>query len=172
MRNDKFSTSSVRETQKIGEDIAKKLRGGEIVFLSGILGAGKTELIRGIARGLGIKTKVSSPTFNIFRIYNFIFPRRNIACHVPIKGRLYHFDCYRLRKYSDLVDLGWKEILAEENSIVVLEWPECIVDADITKLRNKKIISVEIEISKNDTRIFDIEYKTLLPRLKGMGRVE
>lgn len=139
MINDKFTSSSPEETQKIGLDIAKKLKGGDIVFLSGILGAGKTELIRGIAKGLGIKNKITSPTFNILRVYP-----------IPIGGELYHFDCYRLKKYADLVELGWEEIINDKNVIVILEWPECILDKDIRRIRgiNRFWSKIKVEGTK------------------------
>jgi len=145
MKNGKFITSSVEETRKIGQNVASKLQGGDVIFLSGILGAGKTELIRGIAKGLGVKSKIVSPTFNIFRVYEF-----------GKSGKLYHFDCYRLKKYTDLVELGWEEILADPNAIIVLEWPECILGKDLTKLSGNKVILVKIKI-KNSRRIIELE---------------
>jgi len=135
-------SQSVEETQRIGQKIGGKLKGGEIIFLSGILGAGKTELIRGIAKGLGIKSKITSPTFNIMRVYD-----------IPRGGKLHHFDCYRLQKYQDLVELGWEEILDDPGAITVLEWPECITDKDITKLPDKKITKAEIKIDNNQRAI-------------------
>ena len=149
-------SNSVADTQKIGQDIGKKLKGGEIIFLSGILGAGKTELIRGVAKGLGVQTRITSPTFNIFRVYNFVFPRRNIARYVPTKGKLYHFDCYRLKKRSDLAELGWEEIITDKNSIVVLEWPECIRDKDLAGSLNKKTTSINIGMGVDNERIIKI----------------
>lgn len=134
-------SESAEETQKIGQDIGKKLKGGAIIFLSGILGAGKTEFIRGIAKGLGVKSKISSPTFNIMRAYD-----------CPRGCSLYHFDCYRLKKYSDLLNIGWEEIIADQNSVIVLEWPECIADKNLTKAVKKKLISINIEIGKNNKR--------------------
>ena len=153
-------SDSVKETRGIGYKIGKELRSGEVIFLSGILGAGKTELIRGIAKGLGVKSKIPSPTFNIFRVYDYIFSCRNRACPVRLKkkGKLYHFDCYRLKNYSDLVNLGWEEILADKNSVIVLEWPECIADKDITKLARKKVITVEIKI-KDSKRTINLSQK-------------
>jgi len=142
-----LQSSSVKETHKIGQNIAGELRGGEIVFLSGILGAGKTELIRGIAKGLGIKSRIVSPTFNILRVYGF-----------GKSDKLYHFDCYRLKKYTDLAELGWEEILADPHSIVVLEWPECILDKDIGNIPNSKIIFVSISI-RDSKRIVNVSQK-------------
>ena len=128
----------MEETQKIGKKMGERFKGGEIIFLSGILGAGKTELIRGIAKGLGIKSRITSPTFNILRVYD-----------IPNGGKLYHFDCYRLKKYSDLIELGWEEILTDPNFIIVLEWPECIADKDVTEIAEKKIVFIEIKIENN-----------------------
>ena len=153
MKKNILISRSPEETEKIGEKIAKGLRGGELIFLSGILGAGKTVLVRGITKSLGIKSKIPSPTFNIFRLYECTFPKS------LKKGKFYHFDCYRLKKYSDLKKLGWEEIIGDEDSVVVLEWPECIVDRDITKLKNKNTISVDIKIGKSNERAFDIQYK-------------
>lgn len=136
--------------------MAGGFKGGEIIFLSGILGAGKTELIRGIAKGLGIKTKITSPTFNIMRAYN-----------TTNGGKLYHFDCYRLKKYADLVELGWEEIITDPEAIIVLEWPECIEDNYITRT-NRKTTKIKIKI-KDSKRQIHIES---LPRLKGLGKVE
>jgi len=138
----KLISLSLEETQKIGYNIGKKLRGGEVIFLSGILGAGKTELIRGIAKGLGVKSRITSPTFNILRVYR-----------IPGNGNLYHFDCYRLKKYADLVELGWEEILADPDAIIVLEWPECILDGKITKLANNNAINVTIKIINSQRAI-------------------
>lgn len=133
----------MEKTQQLGKKIASKLEGGEILFLSGILGAGKTELIRGIAKGLGIKDKITSPTFNIFRVYERLS-----------SGHFYHFDCYRLNRYADLVELGWEDIRNEEGSIIVLEWPECIKDKDITKSTRSTKINIKLE---NGRRIINCQ---------------
>lgn len=129
-----LQSNSEEETLKIGQKIGKQLKGGEIIFLSGVLGAGKTVLVRGIASALGVKTKIPSPTFNIYRVYD---------CDL---GKFYHFDCYRLCNYKELENLSWEEIIGDKNSIVVLEWPECITDKNITKLKAKKSIAVDIKI--------------------------
>ncbi|MBM3256123.1 MAG: tRNA (adenosine(37)-N6)-threonylcarbamoyltransferase complex ATPase subunit type 1 TsaE [Candidatus Moranbacteria bacterium] len=149
MRNDKFLSPSASRTQEIGCEIGKSLRGGEIIFLSGILGAGKTVLVRGIAKSLGIRSKVPSPTFNIFRVYDCVLPKSKR------KGKFYHFDCYRLKKYTELRNLGWEEILADSNAITVLEWPECISDRDVIKTPDKKIIAAGIKL-ENNKRVVNI----------------
>jgi len=149
MINGKFISSSLKETQEIGSGVAKKLKKGDIVFLSGILGAGKTELIRGIAKGLGIKSKITSPTFNILRTYE-----------IPQGGEFYHFDCYRLKKYTDLIELGWEEILADPEAVIVLEWPECLVDKDIINTIDGRSLRVKIEVER-DKRIINIKAQNL-----------
>lgn len=141
-----LQSCSAEDTQEIGRKIGKKLKGGEVIFLSGILGAGKTVLVRGIAEGLGIKKQLPSPTFNILRVYD-----------IPHGGKLYHFDCYRLKKYSDLVNLGWEEILADPNAITILEWPECIVDKEIIKPSDKKVIQLDIKIKDKKRIVARIE---------------
>ena len=143
---EKIFSNFSRDTILVGEEIGKNLGGGEVVFLYGILGAGKTVLVRGIAQVFGIKSRITSPTFNIFRAYD-----------IPRGGKLYHFDCYRLKKYADLVELGWEEILADPSAAVVLEWPECVADKDVTKLSGKKMILIEIKIRGNERIIAKIE---------------
>jgi len=144
----KVKTNSQEETFKHGEEIGKKIKSGDIIFLSGILGSGKTVLVRGIASGLGIKEKITSPTFNIFRVYN------------SKKGSFYHFDCYRLNKYKELKDLGWEE-LVNNGSIIVLEWPECIKDKNLYESlinRGESMKQLEIKLGKNKINRI-IEYK-------------
>ena len=145
----KLISGSHKETVKIGETIAKALRGGEVIFLSGVLGAGKTVLTNGIAKTLGIGKHLPSPTFNIFRLYDCVFPKSQQ------QGKFYHFDCYRLKKYCELKELGWEEITGDQNSVVVLEWPECISDKNLTKQTNKNFIAVNIGIDKNNKRIIE-----------------
>lgn len=104
-------SSSVSQTLKIGKLIARNLAGGEIIFLSGPLGSGKTILAKGIAQGLGIdKDKVISPTFVLLRIH---------------KGKhlLQHFDLYRLRTAEDVFALGYEEYFYSE-AVTIIEWPE------------------------------------------------
>ncbi len=140
-------SSSPKYTQKLGYEFGKTLKGGELVLFSGILGAGKTVFIRGIAKALQIKSKITSPTFNVFRVYKCVFPSTGKV------GKIYHFDCYRLKKMNDLEELGWNEIMQEENSVILLEWPECILDIKYLK----KPIKVSILINREDNgRVVEI----------------
>lgn len=104
-------SKSVNQTLSIGKHIARKLCGGEIILLSGSLGAGKTVLAKGIAQGLGIsRNEVISPSFVLLRTH---------------KGRrfLHHFDLYRLRAPYDILNLGYEEYFYSDG-ITVIEWPE------------------------------------------------
>lgn len=97
------------EMNDLGTVIARVLSEGDVVYLRGVLGAGKTTLARGIARGKGYLSRVTSPTFTLMNIY-------------PTEPPLYHFDFYRL-EYADLSDLGLKDYL-ERDGISLIEWPE------------------------------------------------
>ncbi|HOW60616.1 MAG TPA: tRNA (adenosine(37)-N6)-threonylcarbamoyltransferase complex ATPase subunit type 1 TsaE [Candidatus Moranbacteria bacterium] len=106
-----FVTTSSVQTKKIGEILAKELRGGEIICLSGDLGSGKTTFTQGILKGLKIKGPFTSPTFNIIKTYK-------------IKSKIiYHIDAYRIEA-KDLLELGWKDFAGKPNSIVIIEWAE------------------------------------------------
>ena len=104
-------TKSPKETRELGEKLAVRLQPGDTVLLYGDLGAGKSELTRGIAKGLGVKETVTSPSFTILNVYE--------------SGRcpLYHFDWYRLESAEELYELGMDEYLGGDG-IAVVEWPE------------------------------------------------
>ena len=109
--------------------LAKELRGGEIICLSGDLGAGKTTFTQGLLKGLKAKGPFTSPTFNILKEYiisNFEF--RNNKNSFKIKNsklKIYHIDAYRVNS-KDIIDLGFKDFAGKPNSIVIIEWAERI----------------------------------------------
>jgi len=107
---------SAKEMQKVGkclaEEILKEILKNEkaiVIGLEGDLGSGKTTFIQGLARGLKIKERITSPTFVIMKKYKFS------------KGELYHIDCYRIES-RDLFELDFKEIINKPKNIVVIEW--------------------------------------------------
>lgn len=106
----KISNSSLK-TKQIGEEFAKSLKGGSVVALYGNLGSGKTTFTQGLAKGLGIKKRIISPTFIIVRDYKASDSRN-----------FYHVDLYRVG--NNMQGLGLEEILEDKNSIVVIEWAE------------------------------------------------
>ena len=109
-------TNSASETRALGEQLASGLRPGDTVILEGELGAGKSELARGIARGLGVTETVTSPSFTILNVYE--------SGRIP----LYHFDWYRLESAEELYELGMDEYLGGDG-IAIVEWPERCPDA-------------------------------------------
>ena len=109
-------TQSAAETEALGERLAKALRGGEVIAYTGDLGAGKTAFTRGLARGLGITGRVTSPTFTIVNEYE--------GGRLP----LFHFDMYRLSSSGELYDIGWEDYLAR-GGVCAVEWSEIVADA-------------------------------------------
>lgn len=107
---ERYISNSLEETEKLAEDFAKTLKSGDIVLLSGDLGAGKTQFTKGVAKGLGINDTIPSPTFTIMNSY---------------ENRLFHFDLYRLHSFEELINVGAEEFLYS-NGISILEWPECV----------------------------------------------
>jgi tRNA threonylcarbamoyladenosine biosynthesis protein TsaE len=103
-----FFSRGVGETEAYGENLARFLRAGDILWLYGDLGAGKTALVRGLARGLGVTERVTSPTYTINNVY---------------EGRitLAHYDAYRLECFEDLTGAGWDEY---ETGVRAAEWAE------------------------------------------------
>ena len=110
-----ITTQNSDETEKAGESFASHVKLGDIVCLYGELGAGKTTFVRGFVKGLGFEDRVMSPTFTIIRTYQ----KNNIK-----KMSCYHIDLYRLDGKIKVESLGIDEILADKNSVVLIEWPE------------------------------------------------
>lgn len=114
-------TSSEKETRAFAQKFAKKLKGGEILVLTGDLGGGKTTFTKGLAEGLQLEGAVTSPTFVIMQIYK---PKSRSKK----KLTLYHFDLYRIKTANELFNLGFEDFLDDKNAIVVLEWGEKFLD--------------------------------------------
>ena len=109
-------TNSAAETRALGERLAGQLKAGDTVLLEGELGAGKSELARGVAKGLGVRETVTSPSFTILNVYE--------SGRIP----LYHFDWYRLESAEELYELGMDEYLGGDG-IALVEWPGRCQDA-------------------------------------------
>ncbi len=101
---------SAKETRELGRRLAAQLKAGDVILLEGELGAGKSELARGIAEGLGVEEPVTSPSFTILNLYT--------------SGRLplYHFDWYRVADEEEIYELGMDEYLGGDGAALV-EWP-------------------------------------------------
>ncbi|MCK4473942.1 tRNA (adenosine(37)-N6)-threonylcarbamoyltransferase complex ATPase subunit type 1 TsaE [Candidatus Parcubacteria bacterium] len=134
-----YLTISPLQTKKIGEILAKEilktkpLKTGFVIGLKGNLGGGKTTFLQGFAKGLGIKEKITSPTFVIMKNYK----------------NFYHIDCYRIYKPKEILDLGFKKIISNPKNIVAIEWAE-----RIKKILPKNTIWLTFEfIDKNKRKI-------------------
>ena len=108
-----FTSHSVRDTEAIASNLARSLRGGECLALSGDLGAGKTQFVRGLLAGLGGDPRtVSSPTFVLLNVYD------------TGRLRVVHLDAYRVAGSEDFEAIGFAELLEQPAGVVVVEWPE------------------------------------------------
>jgi tRNA threonylcarbamoyladenosine biosynthesis protein TsaE len=123
MTTESFVTTSSVQTKKLGEVLARELRGSEIICLSGDLGSGKTTFTQGILKGLNVKGPFTSPTFNIIKTYKTKF--RNPRTKNYELQTIYHIDAYRIN-YKDLIELGFQDFAGKPNSIVIIEWAERI----------------------------------------------
>ncbi len=110
----KYITNSYEETERVAEELAKSLKGGEVIAMYGDLGAGKTAFVRGLARALGIEGHITSPTFTIMNAYNGRLP-------------LYHFDVYRIADPDEMYEIGCDEYIGSDG-VCVIEWAELIED--------------------------------------------
>lgn len=133
-----FLTTTPEQTEALGERLAAALHGGEIIAYRGELGAGKTAFTRGLARGLGISMRVTSPTYTIVNEYT--------GGRLP----LFHFDMYRLHDADDLFDIGWEDYL-ERGGVCAVEWSENVAEA------MTGAITVAIEKTADDARRITIE---------------
>ena len=109
-----FFCRTAEETKAVAKDLALTLEGGELVLLDGVLGAGKTTFVQGLAEALHAKTGARSPTFTVMNIYP--------TNHPTIK-ELVHLDFYRLTKPEDASVLGLEDWLGRADAVVVAEWP-------------------------------------------------
>ena len=111
-----FVSDSVEQTEALGARLAGALGPGAVVAFTGDLGAGKTAFIRGLARGLGVPGRVTSPTFTI------------VDEHEGGRLPLFHFDLYRLGGADELYDIGWEDYLAR-GGVCAVEWSENVAEA-------------------------------------------
>ena len=142
-----LSTHNHKETLAFGERLSGCLQPGDIIFLFGDLGAGKTTLTRGICHGLGVTKEeyIRSPTFTLVNEYWGTFP-------------IYHIDLYRLDSFSEIEALGLEECLFS-NGVSIIEWAEKLSPESnqIPGLGIDERIEINITIGKDNYRTFEIE---------------
>ncbi len=131
-------SNSVQETEKVAQEIASSFKGGEILALTGDLGAGKTVFVKAIAKYLGIEDIITSPTFVLMKVYDIEYGSID---------KLVHIDCYRLEGEEDLADLGLEDYV-NDNNIVAIEWANKVINLP------ENSININIEyISDNKRKI-------------------
>lgn len=130
-----LASPTVRDTRGIGAVLGEALRPGDALALAGDLGAGKTTLVQGLARGLGYEGHVASPTFTLIREY---------------RGRLalQHVDVYRLERIQDVVDLGLDD---DPDAVVAVEWGDAVEG-----LLPADHLTVELRVGPEDARRIDL----------------
>lgn len=143
MEQSVFTTNSFEETQKVGEEFAKMLHlgGVTLIALYGELGSGKTTFIQGLAKGLGIKKRIISPTFIIIKTYK-----------LQNQNFFYHIDLYRVQSMDDIKGLGIDEIINNTQNIVAIEWAE-----KMGKLLPKKRVDIYFEYVDEEKRKIKID---------------
>lgn len=141
----KQTTKTTEEMIALGEKIASKLNGGDIILLQGELGAGKTTMTKGIAKGLGIEDDIVSPTFTLMNVYQI----RNQKSEIK---NLIHIDTYRLESEENLIEIGVEDYLGEPEVVTIIEWPEKIKDL----IANKKTIEISIVKQSDNSREISI----------------
>ena len=127
-------TNCEKETEQLGERLGAALKPGSVIAYTGDLGAGKTAFTRGLAKGLQVPERVTSPTFNIVNEYE--------GGRLP----LFHFDMYRLGGSDELFDIGWEDYLAR-NGVWAVEWSENVEDA-----LEEGTIRIDIRRGENDNQ--------------------
>jgi len=159
----KFVSNNPEELKKIAKDLADNLMsrsrldigGGALVLaLTGDLGSGKTTFAQAFAEALGVKEKVKSPTFIIFRKSKIpASPAGRENKWWREKGFLYfyHFDVYRINSEKEILNLGWEEIISNPKNIVLVEWAD-----KIEKILPKNSVKINFKHLKGDKREVEI----------------
>lgn len=120
----------------------KKREKALVIGLEGNLGSGKTTFTQGLASGLGIKEKIISPTFVILKKFRV---------HTPAFKTFYHFDCYRLKKSKEILDLDFKKFVSDPQNILAIEWVN-----QISKILPRDTLMLKFRIIHQNTR--EIEF--------------
>ncbi|PYK42543.1 MAG: tRNA (adenosine(37)-N6)-threonylcarbamoyltransferase complex ATPase subunit type 1 TsaE [Verrucomicrobia bacterium] len=133
-----FISASAAETEAAGTRLAEKIQGGDVLALVGDLGAGKTQFVKGLAKGLGSKDVVTSPTFTLLHEYQ--------GDRLPI----YHFDFYRIESLAALRAIGFDELVFA-GGVTVIEWADRFAEAIPSPAR-----WIKFEIVSGDQRRIDL----------------
>lgn len=138
MKQATITTTSREQTLALATSLAHTLAGGEIIFLRGPIGAGKTVFVKGIAAALGLKSSPTSASFSLMKEYQ------------NKKYRLFHIDLFRLEE-GEVFNLGFEEMLEDEQAIILAEWPE-----PIEKMLPKDRLEMNFVLRKGDIRTIEL----------------
>jgi tRNA threonylcarbamoyladenosine biosynthesis protein TsaE len=134
-----YISKSEKETAEIAASIIEKYPDIRIFGLIGDLGSGKTAFVRGVAKKLGVKQNITSPTFVIMKIYE------------ALDRQLVHIDAYRLSSQEDLFSIGFEDLVSNSNSLIFIEWPERVFK---TIPKNMRLINFSY-LDENSRKISD-----------------
>lgn len=146
MQKIKITTKSNKDTVELGYKFAKNLTRGDVVTFTGVLGAGKTEFIKGLCRYFNAEEQVSSPSFTIINNYSGFDEHSEID--------IAHIDLYRIEKPGELIEIGFDDYIYNVTTIKLIEWPDKAMG------RLKKIdycVTIEIDDDLINERIIEIE---------------
>ena len=163
-----YLTISPNQTKKLGETLAKEIlktqpkKLAQILGLEGDLGGGKTTFLQGLARGLGIKQKILSPTFILMRKYQLTTNNKQLTTKnrrlrvvsCKLKSYFYHIDCYRIKKPKEILDLGFREIISNPKNIVAIEWSD-----HVRKIIPEDSLIIKFELANKNKRKISIKSK-------------
>ncbi len=138
MKHAQLTTTSREETINLAAIFANGLKGGEIVFLRGPIGAGKTVFVKGVAAALGLKSSPTSASFSLLKEYKNKYTR------------LFHIDLFRLEE-GEVFNLGFEEMLEDEHAIILAEWPD-----PVARLFPADRLEMNFILQREDTRIIEL----------------
>ncbi len=140
MTNYTLTTTSALQTQALAKRFAALLKGGEIVFLRGPIGAGKTIFVKGVAEALGLKSSPTSASFSLMKRYS----GRGVT--------LFHIDLFRLSE-GEVFNLGFEEMLEDEQAIILAEWPD-----PLAKMMPKDRLEMDFVLCGGDQRQINLQF--------------
>ncbi|MGA7835922.1 MAG: tRNA (adenosine(37)-N6)-threonylcarbamoyltransferase complex ATPase subunit type 1 TsaE [Acidimicrobiales bacterium] len=135
--------ASADDTKRAGEEFAALLRPGDVVLLTGQLGAGKTTFVQGVARGLGVNERVTSPTFTMVREHRAANELGIVTLH--------HADVYRVGSIGEVTDLALGE-LVEESAVALVEWGEIA-----SSVFGREVLGVAFLLDERDGRTLEVD---------------
>ncbi len=141
----KYIIKTETDTAKLAKKLAGQFKSGKVIGLIGNLGAGKTTFTQYLAKALGVKQTVNSPTFNIVKEYKVRCQMSNVKC-------LIHIDAYRLNSPEELEALGVQEYFDNQQTVTVIEWAD-----KVKNILPKDAMIIKMKLSENGERIFEVK---------------